>query len=288
MVRKLGGLWHFTCGKSVLCQLLVARVMRTFSCLKNHSNSLVPAAIVLLSMGGLLLVFELGGAPFAVIFHGLCTALAIRFLMGESKRIKAQVRQRTLALQDLAYRDGLTGLPNRRFFHWYLEQYLPRIQQNAQHRVMATHVALFDLNGFKAVNDTHGHEAGDELLKRISDNLSAQLPTSAVLARLGGDEFVVLVRDHDNGRVLQGVLKMIRKSARSVLLYNGQRIQVSASIGVSSSFKRKPELGSMLREADQRMYHDKAAQRKKLTVSEHINLASVSVFKPAMNAELEI
>ena len=100
--------------------------MRLLLARSEHKNSLIVAAIVLISMGSLLLAFELGGATLAVVFHALCVGVAIRYFINEPYRIRSLVRERTLVLQDLAYRDGLTGLPNRRFFHWYLEQYMPR------------------------------------------------------------------------------------------------------------------------------------------------------------------
>ena len=185
-------------------------------------------------------------------------------------------------LQDLAYRDGLTGLPNRRFFDWYVETYLPRqvlqgrtslrqesnretsngkISRIEQNRKM-TSIVLFDLNGFKSVNDTYGHDAGDELLKHVSDSLISALPVDVVLARLGGDEFVAIVHDIENGNKLTSVIKIIRKSSKSPIIYQRQRIQVSASVGVASTFRRRPVLGDLLRDADKEMYADKAIQRE--------------------------
>lgn len=220
------------------------------------------AAIVLIASGCMFVAFELGGVTLATVFHALCLGLCVRYFIDEPRRIQSKVRKRTSALQDLAYRDGLTGLPNRRFFHWYLEQYLPRRITPEKQNALDTHVVLFDLNGFKAVNDNHGHDAGDELLKFIAETMASQLPPDVLLARLGGDEFVALVRDQQNGRKLQRVLNTIRKSAKSTLDYEEKRIQVSASIGVSSSHRKRPNLSEMLREADRLMYMDKTAQKK--------------------------
>ena len=235
--------------------------MRIFDTSVRHSNSLVFAAVVLISVGATLIAFELGGIALAALFNALCLGVAVRYLIDEPARVKSEVRVRTLALQDMAYRDGLTGLPNRRFFHWYLERFLPRQPNRKNGEVLNAHVVLFDLNGFKAINDTYGHDAGDELLKLISDTMTQQLPSDVLLARLGGDEFVVLVRDQQQGRKLQRVLQTIRKSAKTTLVYDRQRIQVSASIGVSSSYRRRLDVNEMLREADRHMYHDKASQR---------------------------
>jgi diguanylate cyclase (GGDEF)-like protein len=245
----------------------------------EHKNSLIVTAVVLISMGSLLLAFELGGATLAVVLHALCVGVAVRYFIKEPQRIRSLVRERTLVLQDLAYRDGLTGLPNRRFFQWYVEQYLPRqASRPAQDRRM-TSVVLFDLNGFKSVNDTYGHDAGDELLKHLSDTLGSNLPADVLIARLGGDEFVAMVQDCENGRKLASVVKTIRKSSKSPLVYQGERIHVSASVGVASTFRRRPVLGNLLREADTEMYDDKAAQRQQ---------RESAPLRERLNAELEM
>jgi diguanylate cyclase (GGDEF)-like protein len=184
-----------------------------------------------------------------------------------------------LVLQDLAYRDGLTGLPNRRFFHWYLEQYLPRQAIKRPLDRKMTSVVLLDLNGFKAINDTYGHDAGDELLKHLSDTFGADLPTDVLIARLGGDEFVAMVRDSENSKKLASVVKVIRKASKSPLIYQGNRIQVSASVGVASTHRRRPVLGELLREADKKMYEDKAALRQ---------LRETAPLRAMLNAEMEM
>jgi len=254
-------------------------MIRLSSTLSEHKNSLIVAAVVLISIGSLLLANELGGAILAVVFHALCIGVAACYFIDEPRRVRVLVRERTMVLQDLAYRDGLTGLPNRRFFQWYVEQYLPRqgLQRSPDRKV--TSVVLFDLNGFKSINDIYGHDAGDELLKHLSDSLSANLPTDVLIARLGGDEFVALVRDCESGRKLATVLKIIRKSSKSPLIYEGERIQVSASVGVASTFRQRPLLGEMLREADKNMYDDKAAQRQQ---------RQATPLRALLNAEMEM
>ncbi len=253
--------------------------MLKFSAPANHSERLAVAALVMISVGSLLVVNEIGGIVLAALFHAITSIAAIAYISSEPARLQRKVRARTHVLQDLAYRDGLTGLPNRRFFNWYLEQYLPRQAEQGPVNGMKTSLVLFDLNGFKAVNDTHGHDAGDELLKYISESLSTSLPSDVLLARLGGDEFVALVRDRAHGRTLNAVERIIRKCAKSVLVYDRKRIQVSASIGVSTTRSDYPDVGGMLREADARMYDDKAASKK---------AKSSSILHTPMTVELEV
>jgi len=236
--------------------------MSVFCTRGDRRHCLITATVVLFSMAGFLWVLELGGYIAAACLFALVVGLSVRYRLEEPRRVNALVRQRTSALQDLAYRDGLTGLPNRRYFNWYLEHYLPR-----QRVALQSQVVLFDLNGFKAVNDTYGHEAGDALLKFISDTLTTYLPQNTVLARLGGDEFVVLVRDRKGGRKIQTVTRIVRQAVSSALIFGHHRIQVSASVGVSSAVSGVPVAGVLLREADQRMYEDKAAHYEESAVA---------------------
>lgn len=240
---------------------MVAKLMGVFCIQADRRHCLITATVVLFAVAGFLWVIEIGGYIAAAIVFALTVGLVVRYVLDEPQRLKYKVRQRTMALQDLAYRDGLTGLPNRRFFSWYIEQYLPRQLDNGVGHVLQSQIVLFDLNGFKAINDSYGHEAGDALLKFISDTLITYLPPDTVLARLGGDEFVVLVRDRRQGRKIQSVIKTIRHAASSTLVFNHDRIQVSASVGVSKAVSGKPLMAELLREADQFMYEDKASMK---------------------------
>lgn len=228
--------------------------------IKRSPETLASVAFIA-SVAIMAITLKLGGVVLLILLNATVLGLLVRHILGEPFRLKARVRKRTSALQDLAYRDSLTGLPNRRFFTWYLEQNLAMRMDNRRRGSQVNRVVLFDLNGFKAVNDTYGHEAGDELLKFIAVTLTAYLPSDALLARLGGDEFVVMVRDNSGGRKTREVEATIRKAAASVFVFDGQEISVSASVGVSSSATGRSTAEQLLRESDQRMYADKIAGR---------------------------
>ncbi len=227
----------------------------------NKSPETLASVAFLAAVAIMAITLKLGGVVLLIILNATVLGLLVRHVLGEPHRLMARVRKRTSALQDLAYRDSLTGLPNRRFFTWYLEQNLAMRMANRRRGSQVNRVVLFDLNGFKAVNDTYGHEAGDELLKFIAVTLTAYLPSDALLARLGGDEFVVMVRDNSGGRKTREVEATIRKAAASVFVFDGQQISVSASVGVSSSATGRSTAEQLLRESDQRMYADKIAGR---------------------------
>ncbi|MEX3010464.1 bifunctional diguanylate cyclase/phosphodiesterase [Hoeflea sp. TYP-13] len=157
-------------------------------------------------------------------------------------------------LEHLAHFDALTGLPNRVL----LANRLCKLMNRAQRRGQNLAVAYIDLDGFKAVNDTHGHEAGDNLLITISDRMRKALRKSDTLARLGGDEFVAVLTDLRSVDAARPILDRLLGAATISLDESGLSLSVSASIGVT--FFPQPEIveaDQLLRQADQAMYHVK-------------------------------
>jgi diguanylate cyclase (GGDEF)-like protein len=112
---------------------------------------------------------------------------------------------------------------------------------------------FLDLDNFKEVNDTYGHEAGDELLKHIAGRLVTLVRAEDTVCRLGGDEFVILLVGLQEDGVLK-VLDRIRSSLAEGYVYRGRRISISASIGISLSPDGNASLEDMLRLADATMY----------------------------------
>jgi diguanylate cyclase (GGDEF)-like protein len=165
-------------------------------------------------------------------------------------------------LRNAALHDHLTGLPNRALLANRLSQAGHRALRQPDHRFA---VLLLDLDGFKAVNDTLGHAAGDQLLIHVAERLTAVLRPSDTAARLGGDEFVVLL----DGAVLPDgpeiVADRIRAAVNEPLLIDGQQIQVSTSIGVAFSTEGSFDPDELLREADAAMYQ--AKMRRKATLA---------------------
>ena len=121
---------------------------------------------------------------------------------------------------------------------------------------------MMDLDGFKQVNDTHGHEAGDQLLAEIARRLQQVVRADDTVARLGGDEFVMVFRDCTSAAVFERILAAVGKP----VVLEQAVIQVSASLGVAY-FKADTRDGDqLLREADQAMYQSKIAGRKCYTL----------------------
>lgn len=154
------------------------------------------------------------------------------------------------ALRDMALSDGLTGLPNRRRFMEALGQAI------ARHRRQDNGLALLfmDLDGFKQINDTHGHEMGDRVLQEFAKRISSCLRETDIVARLGGDEFVVLaegIRTVEHARVL--AQKIV---ATLDVPVPGTAIFIATSIGIRMCGPEADAM-QMLRQADMAMYEAK-------------------------------
>lgn len=153
----------------------------------------------------------------------------------------------------LAYHDGLTGLPNRSLFSKLLGQSLALSQREG--RTLA--VMFLDLDHFKQINDTLGHDAGDELLKEVARRLQSSLRASDTVARLGGDEFVVILPDiAARDYALTVASKIIAAVARPYLL-SGQEFRVTASIGISTFPDGGLDEQTLTKNADIAMYKAK-------------------------------
>src|SRR5579863_2628486 len=146
----------------------------------------------------------------------------------------------------LAYHDGLTALPNRGLFNKLLSQAIS--QARRYHRQLA--VAFIDLDRFKQINDTLGHEAGDELLKEVATRLTATLRSSDIVARLGGDEFVVLLTDLQLDRYAATVAQKIISAVARPFILLGQEFRITASIGISTYPKDGPDEQTLTKNAD--------------------------------------
>lgn len=169
------------------------------------------------------------------------------------KAQEAQLRHR-------AHHDPLTGLPNRAL----LTDRLHQAMQQALRRREGLAVVFMDLDGFKAVNDTHGHDLGDHLLTVLAARLQHAVREGDTVARLGGDEFVAVLLDVRDLDACTPVLERLRMAAAAPVETQGLRLQVSASLGVALFPQARPvDVAELLEQADQAMYQAKAAGRNR-------------------------
>ncbi len=170
----------------------------------------------------------------------------------KARRDMAVLAQAYSELERVANLDPLTGLYNRRVFLDRLEHALER----ARRRRNSFALLLVDLDDFKSVNDRHGHEAGDRVLREVATRLSLCARGSDTVCRLGGDEFTVIMEDcslTEATLVAQRIVEMVDKE----IAIGGERVQPSASVGVSVYPDHAADAAALIRSADQAMYRAK-------------------------------
>ena len=177
-------------------------------------------------------------------------------------------------LERVAYTDALTGLPNRHAFFERAAQMIALAKRHARE----LQLLYIDLNGFKHVNDTLGHDAGDRLLVEVAKRFKRQMRASDLLARLGGDEFVCLLEVHPHGSYdasreeEYGGAKQVAERYAACLAapfrLEGKEVHLDASIGVVQFPQEGSTLRTLLKEADDRMYKDKHRNKVRVAARE--------------------
>jgi len=185
--------------------------------------------------------------------------LILYILKREKKYFDQQITQQKNHSKKLSYQashDPLTNLINRREFEFRLEQLLGRSIDKEKHAVL-----YLDLDQFKVVNDTCGHNAGDELLKQLPEVIKENLRSSDLLARLGGDEFAIILMNceiHHVKRICQSIIDSLMEFQFS---WNDKTFKIGVSIGVVEITDNSIDLNDTLRFADSACYAAKEAGR---------------------------
>ncbi|EYB67541.1 diguanylate cyclase/phosphodiesterase [Deinococcus phoenicis] len=161
------------------------------------------------------------------------------------------LRQDRQLLAHRAAHDTLTGLPNRAHFQAEVERAL------GEREAGRVAVLFIDLDGFKAVNDTLGHEAGDELLRQVGARLRGRVRRDDLVGRLGGDEFTVLLNHLQEAADAQAVGRKLLEELARPFEVRGQPVTVTASIGVAVAPQDGTDVATLQRHADQAMYRAK-------------------------------
>ncbi|MDK1287237.1 EAL domain-containing protein [Pseudoalteromonas umbrosa] len=167
------------------------------------------------------------------------------------------VKESQRKMEELAYFDTLTGLANRTFFRMQLRKSMALASRG--HYAFA--LFYFDLDEFKRINDTLGHDAGDRLLVEVADRLKQRLRAEDTIARLGGDEFAVLLSGISTRDNAMDVAHTIQKTLGQPILLGNNEVIVSASIGITLAPFDSQEEEQLLKHADLAMYEAKAKGR---------------------------
>ena len=190
-------------------------------------------------------------------------------LESSARRYNELLENANAQLRHAATHDALTGLPNRALLADRLEQAIARSERQSVRFALL----LVDLDRFKAINDSLGHMAGDELLQEVSRRLCALLRREDTLGRLGGDEFVLLVQEVGSPQDAEAVARKVLSSLAAPTCLAGMEVHISPSVGICLCPDDGSDAETLLRHADAAMYHAKKKGRN-----------NYQFFAPAMNA----
>jgi diguanylate cyclase (GGDEF)-like protein/PAS domain S-box-containing protein len=190
----------------------------------------------------------------------LVRGIAVRDEQGHAFRLVGSltdVTERKTAEEKLAHdatHDALTGASNRKFLINRLKRSLERMKLGENYCFAALFI---DLDRFKSINDTMGHQVGDELLVKITKKLKSLIRPRDMLARLGGDEFVILVENASQKRQVKPIAERILRELQNPMVIDGQEIYISASIGIVFGANGYEKAEELIRDADLAMYRAK-------------------------------
>ncbi|MEU4243699.1 GGDEF domain-containing protein [Actinoplanes sp. NPDC026619] len=238
-------------------QLVIAKVdPAPFTERRRKPYSLLPYGAIAIAFSALIVVlpqgvdFRLWGV--VVGLGVICTLVAARQLVAfhDNTDLIKKLREHETRLRHQALTDGLTGLANRTHFHEQVEAALDT-------DIARTSVLLIDLDGFKQVNDTFGHAAGDQLLISVADKMRAAVRDGDLPARFGGDEFGILLHDCQGPEAEQTAQRLLAALAEPVAV-DGAMIVANASIGAAGA-EPGDGVSAVIRRADVAMYAAKSA-----------------------------
>ncbi|BCO28597.1 hypothetical protein MIZ03_3506 [Rhodoferax lithotrophicus] len=203
------------------------------------------------------------------VYAEMLTISAVRDAQGQTRQYVAlfsditSLKEHQNQLEHIAHYDALTNLPNRVL----LGDRLHQAMTHAQRRGQLLAVVYLDLDGFKTINDRHGHETGDQLLIALSSRMNLALREGDTLARLGGDEFVAVLIDMPDIAASVPVLTRLLTATAQPMYVGDQMLQVSASLGVTF-YPQAEEVDAdlLLRQADQAMYQAKLAGKNRYQI----------------------
>jgi len=194
----------------------------------------------------------------------LSEARHMHLLQTMNEQLESTVARRTAELEQLVMRDVLTGLPNRRA----LMQALPAAMARVTRMRQPCAVLFLDLDGFKSVNDTHGHEEGDELLRQFGQRIAGAVRRTDTVARLAGDEFVAILENLSDAAAAEEMGRKMMPLLREPFVLKTATVNLSASIGIAIHQPGDAEdLDALLARADRAMYEAKRGGKNNVVMA---------------------
>ncbi|ETX10664.1 diguanylate cyclase [Marinomonas ushuaiensis DSM 15871] len=180
-------------------------------------------------------------------------SLALYAILIQPQRLRILVTEKTIELQELAYLDPLTGLPNRRYLQ---DKLLLILQKNMKNKRLSAFI-YFDLDNFKRINDTIGHDIGDKVLVLVAEKLNRLKGPSDKVVRLGGDEFGILLDDINHPDDVAAYADKVLKSVQNPFKINAQDFILSTSLGIAMIPEHGDDLVTIMQNADMALYQAK-------------------------------
>ena len=165
-------------------------------------------------------------------------------------------------ISDMANRDFLTGARNRRSFYEEINQYMEECKSSGEEFA----VAMIDIDKFKNINDTYGHDAGDTAIKELVRLITESIKGSDMVARFGGEEFCVLLKNIDKSSAVEIFVRLRLKIAKNIISINNNKIQYTVSMGIA--FNCDEGIEEMLSQADMALYNAKNNGRNRVELAE--------------------
>ena len=199
------------------------------------------------------------GVWFHAIAEDPARLKALLVVLAEAEETINQQQERIAYLEGLTMTDELTGLVNRRGFNLHLKRELAAARRQGQGGGV---LVMIDLDGFKAINDTHGHLAGDAYLRQVARLLQSHVREHDVVARLGGDEFALLLTNTDPVAGAARAAELAALANREQASWNGTALPIRFSVGVQPYGPADQE-DEVIRRADMKMYRNKGRRARK-------------------------
>ncbi|GBO84712.1 GGDEF domain-containing protein [Marinobacter salsuginis] len=193
---------------------------------------------------------------------GRLVRLEIATDITERKEMELALKEAHEKARAAALEDDLTGLRNRRAFFELGNQLLKQSRRSGSPLA----IIMFDLDYFKKINDNHGHEAGDEVLRHIGQLLESNVREADIAARIGGEEFAILLADAHAVQASELAERLLELMQKTPVRYRDVRIRPTASFGISALHPEEPDLKNLLARADNAMYQSKALGRGRVRI----------------------
>lgn len=223
----------------------------------THNDPLLPVRLRLRQLRKDGTSSEVEAIGHRLIFDGRAMLMLATSDVTLKSKIEAQLLEKQLRLDHLAHHDQLTGLPNR----LYLAHQLPIAIEEARTSGSMLAVLFLDLDRFKHINDSRGHEVGDQLLRTVAERVLITVRKEDEVVRMGGDEFIVVLKGIKHTDIVNELASRINDALSAPVLVGEQPLVTTVSIGVSLFPRDGEDMGELLRHSDTAMYQAKERGR---------------------------